>query len=169
MATPPPPTAGQSSAAWLLATLPKRPEGPPGRESKMTRPITTPDFSLAGKVVLVTGAARGIGRACALAAAGAGAEVIVGLRDPAGGQELVGELQEKGRRAMAVKMDLADLPTVRAGLAEAHEAFGRIDVLVNNVGIGPENLAEDVTEEDFDLTVESTSRAPSSPPRRSAV
>ena len=120
----------------------------------MTRPITTPDFSLAGKVVLVTGAARGIGRACALAAAGAGAEVIVGLRDPAGGQELVGELQEKGRRAMAVKMDLADLPTVRAGLAEAHEAFGRIDVLVNNVGIGPENLAEDVTEEDFDLTVD---------------
>jgi len=52
-----------------------------------------------------------------------------------------------------VQMDLADLTTMRAGVAAGHEAFGRIDVLVNNVGVGPENPAEKVTEEDFDFTV----------------
>jgi NAD(P)-dependent dehydrogenase (short-subunit alcohol dehydrogenase family) len=50
-------------------------------------------------------------------------------------------------------MDLSDLATVRAAVARAHQALGRIDVLVNNVGLGPENLAENVNEEDFDLTV----------------
>ena len=58
-----------------------------------------------------------------------------------------------GRRALAVRMDPADLKGVRAAIAEAHKHFGRIDVLINNVGLGPENLAENVREEDFDLTV----------------
>jgi NAD(P)-dependent dehydrogenase (short-subunit alcohol dehydrogenase family) len=52
-----------------------------------------------------------------------------------------------------VPMDLADLAGVRAAIAEAARSFGRIDVLVNNVGIGPENPADSVKEEDFDLTV----------------
>jgi NAD(P)-dependent dehydrogenase (short-subunit alcohol dehydrogenase family) len=50
-------------------------------------------------------------------------------------------------------MDLADLASVRSGVTAAQQAFGRIDVLVNNVGIGPENMIENVTEEDFDYTV----------------
>lgn len=115
--------------------------------------VTTPDFSLAGRVALVTGASRGIGRACALACAGAGADVIAGVRNLDDGAKLVDEIKALGRRAMAVQMDLADLPRVRAGIAEAHKHFGRIDILVNNVGLGPENLAENVREEDFDLTV----------------
>ena len=115
---------------------------------------TTPRFDLEGKTVLVTGAARGIGRACALACAGSGADVIVGVRKPADGAALTAEIEGMGRRAFAVEMDLADLKTVRSGVAVAHERFGRIDVLVNNVGIGPENLAENVTEEDFDYTVD---------------
>ena len=115
--------------------------------------VTTPDFSLAGRVALVTGASRGIGRACALACAGAGADVIAGVRNPDDGAKLVDEIRALGRRALAVRMDLADLPGVRAGIAEAQKHFGRIDILVNNVGLGPENLAENVREEDFDLTV----------------
>ena len=115
---------------------------------------TTPRFDLEGKTVLVTGAARGIGHACALACAGSGADVIVGVRKSADGAALTAEIERLGRRAFAVEMDLADLKTVRAGVAKAHERFGRIDVLVNNVGIGPENLAENVTEEDFDYTVD---------------
>ena len=115
---------------------------------------TTPRFDLEGKSVLVTGAARGIGRACALACAGSGADVIVGVRKSADGAALTAEIEGMGRRAFAVEMDLADLKTVRSGVAVAHERFGRIDVLVNNVGIGPENLAENVTEEDFDYTVD---------------
>jgi NAD(P)-dependent dehydrogenase (short-subunit alcohol dehydrogenase family) len=118
----------------------------------MTAP-TTPSFDLTGKIVLVTGASRGIGRACALACAGSGADMIVGVRKPEDGKRFVAEIEALGRRALAVQMDLADLDSVRKAVAEAHKHFGRIDVLVNNVGIGPENLAEEVTEEDFDYTV----------------
>jgi NAD(P)-dependent dehydrogenase (short-subunit alcohol dehydrogenase family) len=114
---------------------------------------TTPKFDLEGKTVLVTGASRGIGRAIALACAGAGADMIVGVRKASDGEALKAEIEGLGRKAVAVAMDLADLATVRAGVAEAHKAFGRIDVLVNNVGIGPENMIENVTEADFDYTV----------------
>lgn len=112
-----------------------------------------PNFDLAGSVVLVTGATRGIGRASALACAASGADMVVGVRKAADGEALVAEIEALGRRALAVGMDLADLPSMRSAVTAAHERFGRIDVLVNNVGIGPENLAEDVTEEDFDHTV----------------
>lgn len=114
---------------------------------------TTPNFDLTGKVVFVTGASRGIGRASALGCAGSGADMIVGVRKAEDGKTLTAEIEALGRRALAVEMDLADLKSVRTAIAKAHEHFGRIDVLVNNVGIGPENLAEDVTEEDFDYTV----------------
>ncbi|RWL19104.1 MAG: glucose 1-dehydrogenase [Mesorhizobium sp.] len=113
----------------------------------------TPKFDLADKVVLVTGASRGIGHACALACAGSGADMIVGVRSAADGADITAEIERIGRRALAVQMDLTDLTTVRKAVADAHAAFGRIDVLVNNVGLGPENLAENVTEADFDLTV----------------
>ena len=114
---------------------------------------TTPSFDLAGKIVFITGASRGIGRASALACAGSGADMIVGVRKPGDGKALVAEIEALGRRALAVRMDLADLASVRKAVAKGQKHFGRIDVLVNNVGIGPGNLAEDVTEEDFDYTV----------------
>ena len=116
----------------------------------MISPVS-PNFSLAHKVVLVTGASRGIGRACALACAGSGADVILGVRNPGKSKALVKEIEALGRRVLAVPMDLADLKGVRAGIAAADKYFGRIDVLINNVGLGPENLAENVREEDFDL------------------
>lgn len=115
--------------------------------------VTMPCFSLSGGVILVTGASRGIGRACALACAGAGADVIVGVRNLSDGESLVNEITALGRSALAVSMDLTDLHQIRAGVSKAHKHFGRIDVLINNVGLGPENLAENVREEDFDLTV----------------
>ncbi len=119
----------------------------------MNHAAMTPSYSLTDRIVLVTGAARGIGRACALACAGAGADVIVGVRKAADGADLSARIRDLGRRALAVDMDLADLASVRAAVAKATSEFGRIDVLINNVGIGPENLAEKVTEEDFDYTV----------------
>ena len=120
----------------------------------MTIVDSAPRFCLDGKTVLVTGAVRGIGRACALACAGAGASVVAGVRDADGASDLVGEMRNLGRQACAVHMDLADLTSVRAGFAAAEAEVGHVDVLINNVGVGPENLAENVSEADFDYTVD---------------
>jgi NAD(P)-dependent dehydrogenase (short-subunit alcohol dehydrogenase family) len=112
-----------------------------------------PSFALTGRTVLVTGAARGIGRAIALACAEAGADVALGLRDKATGASLADEIIGMGRRALAVQFDVTKLDQIERGVAEIERVFGRIDVLVNNVGVGPENPAEKVTEADFDFTV----------------
>ena len=114
-----------------------------------------PRFDLTGQVVLVTGAARGLGHACALACAKAGADIALGLRDAkaASGKKLASEIEALGRRALALQMDVAHLDQIESATAAAEAAFGRIDVLLNNAGIGPENLAENVNEADFDATL----------------
>jgi NAD(P)-dependent dehydrogenase (short-subunit alcohol dehydrogenase family) len=112
-----------------------------------------PRFDLTDQVVLVTAAARGIGRACALACAHAGADVALGLRDKASGEALAREIEDLGRRALPLQMDMEKMDEIAAAVAEAHRHFGRIDVLVNNAGVGPENRAENVGEADFDYVV----------------
>jgi NAD(P)-dependent dehydrogenase (short-subunit alcohol dehydrogenase family) len=112
-----------------------------------------PRFDLTGQVALVTGAARGLGRACAIALAQAGADVALGLRDAATGGELVEIIRALGRRALPLQMDITQRAEIAAAVAEARHQLGRIDVLVNNAGIGPPNPAERVSEEDFDRTV----------------
>ncbi len=112
--------------------------------------VKAPNFSLEGKVVLVTGAARGIGRACALACAAAGADVIVGVRNVEAAADLVAELETTGRRVFAVTMDISDSRQISEAVAQSIQAFGKIDILVNNVGVAPGNLAELVEEKDVD-------------------
>jgi NAD(P)-dependent dehydrogenase (short-subunit alcohol dehydrogenase family) len=112
-----------------------------------------PRFDLAGEVALVTGAARGLGRAISLALAQAGADIALGLREVATGGELVREIEALGRRALPLQMDMARLDQVTAAIHAAGSHFGRLDILVNNAGIAPENLAENVREQDFDLTL----------------
>lgn len=112
-----------------------------------------PRFDLAGDVALVTGAGRGLGRAISLALAQAGADVALGLRDLSTGGELVREVEALGRRALPLQMDMTRLDQVVRATNHAAAHFGRLDILVNNAGIAPENLAENVREEDFDLTL----------------
>jgi NAD(P)-dependent dehydrogenase (short-subunit alcohol dehydrogenase family) len=111
-----------------------------------------PSFALTDRVALVTGAARGLGEAIALALAHAGADVVLGLRDASATPAVAGEIEKLGRRAIAVQMDVTKLGEITSGVEAALAAAGRIDILVNNAGLGPENPAEDVTEADFDLT-----------------
>jgi NAD(P)-dependent dehydrogenase (short-subunit alcohol dehydrogenase family) len=115
--------------------------------------VPLPRFDLAGQVALVTGAARGIGRACAIALAQAGADVALGFRDAREDGGLPGLIEGLGRRALALQMDVTRRAEIDAAVAEALRHFGRVDVLVNNAGIGPPRAAEDVTEEDFDRTL----------------
>src|SRR5215468_7778048 len=91
-----------------------------------------PRFDLTGDVALVTGAARGLGRAISLALAHAGADVALGLRDRSSGAELVAEIEALGRRAVPLQMDVADLEQVQTAVAEAAAALGSLDILVNN-------------------------------------
>lgn len=112
-----------------------------------------PSFSLEGRVALVTGAARGLGNAIALALAHAGADVALGLRTAGSAGELVSAIEAQGRRCLPLAMDMLDLSQVRAAVGETASGLGRLDILVNNAGVAPGNPALDVTEEDFDLTV----------------
>ncbi|HUU12288.1 MAG TPA: glucose 1-dehydrogenase [Terriglobia bacterium] len=112
-----------------------------------------PRFDLTGQVALVTGAARGLGRAISLALAHAGADVALGLRDVKTGGELAREIEALGRRALPLQMDVTRLEQISRAVDDAVAHFGRLDILVNNAGWAPDNLAENVREEDFDLTL----------------
>jgi NAD(P)-dependent dehydrogenase (short-subunit alcohol dehydrogenase family) len=113
-----------------------------------------PDFRLDGQVALVTGAARGIGRAIALALADAGADVALGVRVPGTAPEVVAAIEGFGRRAIEVPMDVTRLDEIQAAVDRVVDRLGRLDILVNNAGLGPANPAEAVVEADFDLTMD---------------
>ncbi len=112
-----------------------------------------PSFRLEGQTALVTGAARGLGRAIALALAEAGADVALGLRDVTRDGGVAREIEALGRRALPLQMDMSNLEQVRQAIRALPGQMGRLDILVNNTGVAPTNLALDVREEDFDRTL----------------
>src|SRR6202045_3765964 len=99
-----------------------------------------PQFDLMGQVALVTGAARGLGRAISLALAHAGAEVALGLRDINTGGELAREIQAMGRKALSLQMDVLRLEQITRAVDDTVAHFGRLDILINNAGGGPSAL-----------------------------
>ncbi|HJU20054.1 MAG TPA: SDR family NAD(P)-dependent oxidoreductase [Stellaceae bacterium] len=109
----------------------------------------------AGKVVLVTGAQQGIGREAALAFAEAGADVAVNyLDDEAAGRRLADEIGGHGRRAVAVRADVARLPEIEAMVAAVVRQLGPVDVLINNAGVFPRVAAAAMSEDDWDYVLD---------------
>jgi len=107
--------------------------------------------SLAGKVALVTGAAKRIGRSVALRLASEGADVIVNYRgSKSEADEVVAEIAAMGRRALAVQADVAIRAEVTALFAAVEKEFGRLDILVNNAGMFFSAKFEELTEEQWD-------------------
>jgi NAD(P)-dependent dehydrogenase (short-subunit alcohol dehydrogenase family) len=111
------------------------------------------DFNVNGKIALITGGAKGIGRSCALALAEAGADIALGLREMNHDNGVPEEIRSIGREVLPLQMDVSVVSQIRKAVANTIEEFGRIDILVNNAGIAPVNLIEDYTEADFDRTV----------------
>jgi NAD(P)-dependent dehydrogenase (short-subunit alcohol dehydrogenase family) len=104
-------------------------------------------FTLSGQVALVTASSKGIGRACALALAEAGADVILGLRDVNRGKPVAKQIREMGREVLPVQMDVTRLDEITAAVQAGLKHFKHIDILVNNAGIGVPNPAEQVTDQ----------------------
>jgi NAD(P)-dependent dehydrogenase (short-subunit alcohol dehydrogenase family) len=107
-------------------------------------------MTLANKVALVTGAAQGIGRACALALSEAGAHVIVADIDGKGAETVAERIMGGQRRALAVQADVGALDQIDRMVRQAVEAVGRIDIAVNNAGVTRRADIMDLTEADWD-------------------
>jgi len=106
---------------------------------------------LEGKVALVTGASRGIGRAIAIELARAGADIVVNYAGSEGAaREVVQEIEGLNRKAIMIRANVGQSAEVEAMVKEAIAAFGKIDILVNNAGITRDNLLMRMKEEEFD-------------------
>ena len=95
------------------------------------------DMPLAGKVALVTGGSRGLGRQMVLAFADAGADIVVASRKFQSCKEVATEVEEKGRRALPVACHVGHWDELDGLVEQAYDAFGHVDVLVNNAGMSP--------------------------------
>ena len=109
-----------------------------------------PSFDLEGQVALVTGAGRGIGHDLVLALTAAGARVAAGVRSPADGEAVVAEARDTGGEAEAVTLDVTELASIERAVEETVERYGRLDVLVNNAGLGTNHDALEATEQEWD-------------------
>ncbi|HET9925092.1 MAG TPA: 3-oxoacyl-ACP reductase FabG [Methylomirabilota bacterium] len=110
-------------------------------------------FSLAGRVALVTGAGRGIGRAIAVALGAAGAAVACAARSRDQVDSAAAEITAAGGRARALRLDVTRPEQIAAGVEEAAAALGPVDVLVNNAGITLDKKTVEVTDEDWDAVL----------------
>ncbi len=99
--------------------------------------MTVADFSLNGKVAIVTGGSRGIGRSIAVALAEAGADVCVAARKPEALEETLAAIKPTGRKAIAVPTNVRDVAALQHLVDETKAQLGRIDILVNNAATNP--------------------------------
>lgn len=103
---------------------------------------------------MVTGASRGIGRACALELVNAGAKVILAARQAEKLEEVAAEVRTMGGEAFVVTLDLASQESIKEAISKASKEFGRIDILVNNAGVTKDNLALRMKADDWNLVLQ---------------
>lgn len=116
---------------------------------------------LVGKIVLITGASRGLGKAVALGFAEEGADIIVNyVRDLDAAEATASEIRQLGRRTHVVQADASQRNDIRRMFAEAINVFGRIDILVNNAGINKRGWFQEITDEDWDMVLDTNLKGP---------
>ena len=109
---------------------------------------------MANRTSFVTGASRGIGRACALALASSGSRVVLAARNREKLESVASEIHAQGGEAFVVEIDLGSADSIKGAFAEAVTAAGRIDILVNNAGVTKDGLAVRMKRDDWDLVID---------------
>jgi len=111
-------------------------------------------MTLKDKVAFITGGSQGIGRACAMVLAEAGADIAIGSRGIERLNSVVSEIESLGRGALAARLDVCDSVQVRSAFETVLQRFGRIDILVNNAGITKDMLLVRIKREDWDSVLQ---------------
>jgi 3-oxoacyl-[acyl-carrier protein] reductase len=111
-------------------------------------------FIMTTRIALVTGASRGIGRACALELAKAGAKVALAARQTDKLEEVAAEIRANGGEAFVVPLDLSAQDSIKEGIARVAKEFGRIDILVNNAGVTKDGLALRMKADDWNFVLQ---------------
>jgi 3-oxoacyl-[acyl-carrier protein] reductase len=110
-------------------------------------------MDLKGRTALVTGASQGIGKACARLLAEAGADIAVGARTVSKLESVAKDIEDVGRKALILNLDVANRDSIAEGVARVLQAWGKIDILVNNAGIARDNLAMRLKPEDWEVVL----------------
>lgn len=116
-------------------------------------------FDLTNKVALITGASSGIGRASTIALANQGAKVAVCARRIDKLETLAAEIKSRGKEALAIQMDVTKKEEIEAGVKKIIETFGRLDILLNNAGVAEFASFFDMTDEQWDKTLNTNLKA----------
>ena len=106
------------------------------------------------RVAFVSGASRGIGKACALALSAAGNRVVLAARNTEKLEEVAAEIRSQGAETYVTQLDLGSIDSIKEAFAKAAKEFGRIDILVNNAGITKDGLALRMKKDDWDLVID---------------
>ncbi len=117
-------------------------------------------FDLSGKIALVTGASRGLGKHFALALARAGVDVAITSRTLASLDATAREITAQGRRALPLALDVREHASIQSAVAAAHGHFGKIDILINNAGCNIRKPALEVAWEDWNTILDTNLRGP---------
>jgi 3-oxoacyl-[acyl-carrier protein] reductase len=116
---------------------------------------------LDGNIALVTGASRGLGRAIAIGFAREGADVVVNyLNNEKAAKETAAEITKLGRRVCLIQADVTSRKDIQRMFKEAENHFNKIDILVNNAGINKRGWFEEITDEDWDLIMQTNLKGP---------